>query len=1152
VGGSGEQGGWDVTGTDPGLIVVRSPSLTSLADHLADRLVATPPADPFASVEVVVPSRGVERWLTQRLSTRLGATPVEAGVCANVTFPFLGGLVERILVATLDGAGGDEDPWSPQRLAWPLLALLDDLPAAPAFEPLRLHLTEGGAPALRRRFPLARRIADLFDRYALYRPDMVMAWRRGEDVDGNGAPLAANLAWQPPLWRQLDAELAADSPDRRTTESIRRLRGELVRAGDLPAAVTVFGVLSLPPRHLELLVALSRTVPVTVYTHAPCPGWTAAETEPSPNNPLLVASGGRAREAHTVLAPHLADAVLLPAPKRVGGAVTALGVLQDDIRRDRRRGVGRDLPALEWPAGDDSLQVHACHGALRQLEVLREVLLGLLEDDPTLEPRDIVVLTPDVEAYAPIVPAAFPRRQRDGAGASEDGPPDLPVVVADRTVPDDDTVGSALLAVLGLATARVTASQVLDLLATPPVRASFSLSVGDLGELQRWLLDAGVSWGIDAEHRHELIDLADGAHTWAAALDRWTLGAAMADDGTRLVGDVLPYDDVEGDGVELLGRVTAALEAAFTAIRSLARPRPIAAWRDTLAAVVTSLLDPGPGPSRGAELAAQLGHVRGMLDDLVDAATVGGVSSPVELSLEEIRGIVDGHLVAGAGAAPTGTGAITLTGLVSLRNVPHRVVCLVGMDDGALPRAGAQHGFDLLESPGRPGDPDPRLEERQLFLDAVLSATDHLIITYSGHDPRTNERLQPAVPVSELLDVLQASFTGPIGVVHSQPLQPHSARYFRDPVHREEPLLWAFDPHHLAAARAAVGATGPAPSFLADPLPPAADEVVAGEVIEVDDLIRFLEHPIRFLLQRRLGLSLAEDDRRLPDRDPTELGSLERWQLGQDLLTLRLADVVPERWRTLTMATGTAPVGGLGEVALQGIEEVVDRVVARVDEIGGDRQLRAIEVGVPVTHAVVDGARLVGSVELVGRTVLHVGVSRPKAKHRLAAWIRVLSVLASDPELRPEAVLIGGDASLVSGVRVIGLDPFTGLGARADLASEAAPPGPESLAELARDHLGDLVSLYLRGHQEVFPLLPESAAAYATARAEGADHVTAIAAAHHRAWVGSGVFGGDRDDPYVVQAFGRDTELLALDARHPLGVMADLLWQPLLAAQVRR
>ncbi len=1149
---------------DHRLHVVRSPSIAVLADHLAERLDTDPPADAFARIEVAVPSRGVERWLTQRLSTSLGATSDQAGVCAGVAFPFLGGVVQRTLAATLGEDREAVDPWSPRRLAWPLVELLDDLPGTSAFDPLRSHLTDAGVRTARRRFPLARRIADLFDRYALYRPDMTAAWLDGHDVDGDGDPLPANLGWQPPLWRLLTGMLATDSPDRRTTEAIARLqRGEVARGEDLPEAVTVFGVLAMPPRHLELLSALARVAPVTLYAIAPCPAWSAEVAVPLPHHPLLLASGVVAREAHTVLTPHLARAVHLgvaahaddasgdAAPGQAGNS--ALSVLQADVRGDRRRGPGGQLPALPWSAGDDSVQVHACHGPVRQLEVLREVLLGLLEDDPSLEPRDIVVLTPDIEVYAPIVPAAFPQRQARGGSQDPGAPPDLPVRVADRALAAENAVAQALLTVLELTTARVTASQVLDLLATAPVRARFGLGDSDLEELPRWVLGTGVSWGIDADHRRQLIDLEDGAHTWSAALDRWTLGAAMADDGTRMVGDVLPYDDVEGAGVELLGRVTSATDALFATLRRLAEPRSVGAWRASLAAAVTLLFDPGPGPHRDAELTAQLGQVRAALDDLVaDAVTGDGSSTQVELTLEELRGILGDLLAAGGGAGATATGAVTVTGFEALRNVPHRVVCLVGMDDGALPRAGVEHGFDLLEAPSRPGDPDRRLEDRQLLLDAVLSAVDHLVVTYSGHDPRTNEHLQPAVAISELLDVLQASFTGPVQVVHSQPLQPHSPRYFRAAVDGEEPVLGAFDPHHLAAARAASQASGPVPAFLDAPLPPPPDDLVDPTGIDLDDLIRFLEHPVRFLLQRRLGLTLGEDDRRPPDRDPTELDGLQRWQLGQDLLERGLTATLPEDWRTVTMATGTAPVGGLGQVALEGVEDLVQLLLREVGELGGHRCLRQLELEVPIPGGAPQVARLVGAVEVVGDTVLHIGVSSPKPKHLVAAWVRTVAVLAGEPELTPQALLIGGDAGLKSGVRRITLDPLAGLlplavDGEEDLAPEAA--GMAAVAAMAREHLGALVALYLRGHREVVALVPDTAAAYAAARADGADHDAAVTAAHFKAWAKPGPFGGDRDDAYCVQAFGPDADLGEIDARHPFGAAADQLWGAILAAK---
>ncbi len=1143
-----------------GLRLVRGPSLEALADALADELVVGPPGDdPFAAVEVVVPSRGVERWLAQQLSVRLGAEGGEAGVCAGVAFPFLGGVIARVVAAMVPSEDAADDPWSPQRLVWPLAELLDDLPSDPALAPLRAHLIEAGELLSRRRFPLARRIADLFDRYALYRPDMVAAWRRGEDVDGDQQPLADHLAWQPPLWRLLAEQLGADGPDQRLDRAIGRLRDQqpLDHTTGLPRSLSVFGVLALPPRHLALLDALGTRVPVTMFALAPCPTWSPSTPVPEPRNRLLAASGVFVRDAHTILAEHLGGA-RSPGGEPGGAtgptsAPSVLRTLQADIRSDIRR--GEDAEPSIHPAGDRSVQVHACHGAVRQLEVLRETLLGLLEEDRSLEPRDIVVMTPEIEAYAPIVPAVFASGEDVGDQDGHAGPPDLPVRVADRALTEDNPVAKVLTTVLELSAGRVGASEVLDLLSSGPVRARFDLSAADLETLPAWLHDGGVSWGIDAEHRRELIDLDDGAHTWSSGLDRWTLGAAMADDGTRMVGGVVPYDEVEGAAVGLLGRVTAATDHLFLALRTLRDPRPIAAWQAAFAGTVTALCDPGPGTNRDAALVGHLAEVRAGLEDLVaDARTEGGRSSPVELTLEEVRGLLGERLGARTGRASYGSGSITFTGLVPLRNVPHRVVCLVGMDDGAVPRKTERHGFDLLETPSRPGDPDPRLEDRQLVLDAILAARDHLVVTYTGHDPRTNEVQQPAVPISELLEVIDRSVrfvqdgeAGDAGnapgtpavrrardrVLCTHPLQPHSPRYFRPALPGEGSIPRAFDRRHLAGARARVTARGQAPPFLTARLAPPPNDPAEAGVVELDDLVRFLEHPVRFLLQRRLGLSLGEDDRRLEDRDPLELDGLERWKLGQDLLGRQLVGAVHEHWREVTLATGTVPVGGLGTVALEGIEALVERLVTRVEQLGAGEELvpvdLAIDLGIDPSGAAPEPVRLVGSVALRGDHVVHVGVSAPKAKHQVATWVRLLAASAARGDLRPRARLIGGDKDGPGGVRELELDPS---------------------GTAAAEHLGALVALYLDGHQAALPVLPETARAYTAALRDGRTPEQAVGHAHHRAWVGNRRFGGERDDAYVVQAFGSETELADVVASYPFASAAERIWRPLLDAEV--
>lgn len=1116
------------------LRVVRATGVPPLAEQLAGQLVAAPPADPLATVEVTVPGRGLERWLAQRLAEDLGREGAEAGICANLDFPFLGSVLQRSLRAVLGERDAAADPWQPDQLVWPLLGLLDDLPSDPELAPLRTHLTEGGRPAPARRFPLARRIADLFDRYALYRPELVRAWTRGEWTGPGGRELPGAARWQPLLWRELAHRLPAPDPERRLTAALAALeQGAVARPEDLPDAITVFGIYGLPPRHLDLLVALGGHLPVTLYLLTVCPRWPAHRPAPAADHALLAASARAAADAHTVLASRLGARVPpVEVPGGPGDAATLLGVLQADLLADRQRGQDGRPPRHRLSPDDRSVQVHAAHGPMRQLEALREVLLGLLEDDPTLEPRDLVLLLADVPTYAPLLAAAFP---------------DLPVRIADRSLRQRTGLGQVLLSVLELATGRVTASQLLDLLGSAAVRARFALTEPQLAELPAWLQGTGTRWGLDAGHREDLMGLHDGAHTLQAGLDRLVLGAAMADDG-RLVGEVLPFDDVEGAGLPLVGQLSDAVTSLTACLRALRAPRPIADWVGTLQAVLTVLIDPGADARSTPELTAELAEVRTVLDALV-------VDSAVALTLEELRGLLTTSFEQRAVVSAFGTGAITATSLVPLRNVPHRVVCLVGLDDGVLPRPSLRAGFDLMAVDQRPGDPDPRLEDRQLVLDAIRAAGDHVVITTTGHDPRTNEPRQPSVVVSELLDVLERSVVVPDDhaedavrrrLVTTHPLQRHSPRYFAPAAAGEPALPRAFDRDDLAAAHAASGPRHPAPVFLDGPLPAPPPELIDPEVVDLDELVRGLEHPVRFLLQQRLGLVLGEDDRRIDDRDPVELDALERWRLTQQLLEQRLhgGDDDAAGWRRRTLATGTVPVGGLGAVALDGVEQTVAALVEAAGEVSGEPRIVPVDARVPLpddTPAAAGLRRVRGSVELRGSTLLHVGASKLKAKHRLAAWVRLLAVLASGEPSGAIARLITpgsepGAAPKHLDLGTCGLDP-TSLDEDRDL------------AEAARAELGWLVGCWLRATVEPIALLPETTYAYAVARAKGETDPARALRAVRGTWEGSDRSPGEQRDAYVVQAFGADLTLDELERRHPFTALAERLWSPILTAE---
>ncbi|MEA2444113.1 MAG: exodeoxyribonuclease gamma subunit, partial [Thermoleophilales bacterium] len=822
-------------------------------------LLAAAPSDPFAPELIAVPTRGIERWLTQRMSHGLGATDGRSdGVCANVDFPSPHRLVTGA-VAVAAGIDPDTDPWLPERSVWPLLQVVEDALEEPWLAVLAAHLGASGddgadqASRRARRFATVRHLADLFDRYATHRPELLRAWVAGDDA------VPEPQAWQPELWRRLRDRLDAPSPPERTSAASDRLRAD---AGvvDLPERLSLFGLTRLPATYLEILRALAVQRDVHVFALHPSPSlWDkvgAATTggpaparrrdDPTawlPDNRLMASWGRDARELQLVLA-RGGEAIDHHHPPLSAAPASLLGRIQRDVAADRASagppppGAIDERPVLG--ADDRSVQIHSCHGRARQVEVLRDAILHELSDDPTLEPRDVIVMCPDIETFAPLIKATF------GAGEvsdeddddNEDGvpedvrPPDLRVRLADRALRQTNPVLGVVARVLELASQRVTASQLLDLADREPVRRRFHLDDDDLARIGEWVGDSGIRWGLDAEHRapFKLASVPDG--TWSAGIDRVLVGVTMAEDDERLFGGVLPLDDVDSGAIDLAGRLAELVDRTRDAIDRLAGPQPIEAWAAAIGEAADAL---AAVTERHSWQRSELGRI---LDDVVTDAAAGGAADATELSLAEVRALLDDRLAGRPTRANFRTGHLTVCTLMPMRSVPHRVVCLLGLDDGLFPRKAARDGDDLMLADPHAGDRDARSEDRQLLLDALLAATDRLIVTYTGNDERTNVPLPPAVPVGELLDVIDRTVrTDDATTVRSRvlvrhPLQPFDPRNFARGA-LKQPGAWSFDRVMLDGAQALSGTREPPAPFLTAPLPRETSSVV-----ELDDLVR--------------------------------------------------------------------------------------------------------------------------------------------------------------------------------------------------------------------------------------------------------------------------------------------------------------------------
>ncbi|HEX8157437.1 MAG TPA: exodeoxyribonuclease V subunit gamma [Solirubrobacteraceae bacterium] len=1072
-------------------------------------LLVDPLHDPFAAEVVAVPTRGMERWLTQRMSAYLGAMPGRCdGVCANIAFPSPRRLVGDAVATALD-IQPDADAWLPERAVWPLLEVVEDCLGEPWLHSLSVHVGGGAHPAdavrRSRRLTRVRHLADLFDRYALHRPEMVLAWARGRDTDGVDSSLPGQSSWQAELWRRLRDRIALPSPAERLQSACARLHDDpgLV---ELPKRISLFGLTRLPAGHLRVLRALATSRDVHLFLLHPSPAlWervgqsagaqprivrrSADVTTTLPVNRLLASWGQDAREMQVVLA---------ATEDRVDhhhvvahGAGTLLAHIQADVRANRPS-AGPPLPGEpdKRPTlhpHDRSLQIHSCHGRARQVEIIRDAILHLLKQDPTLEPRDVIVMCPDIEMFAPLIQATFGAGEVDdaeqlGALPAEIRPPDLRVRLADRSLRQTNPVLGVVAELIDLAEQRLTASQVLDLADREPVRRRFLLGDEDLTRLQGWVSQSGIRWGFDAAHRAPFKLDALSSGTWRTGLDRILVGVTMTEDQQQLFAGVLPLDDVESGAIGLAGRFAEFVDRLQESIAALSRAKTIDAWAAAIATAADSLTTTSQRDSW------QRNELQRLLDDVVAEATVAGTVAATRISPPEIRALLGDRLQGRPTRANFRTGHLTICTLVPMRSVPHRVVCLLGLDDGVFPRKALRDGDDLMVEDPHVGDRDPRAEDRQMLLDALLAATDRLIVTYSGNDERTNAPRPPAVPVGELLDVVNATVRTEDGdaqahVVVRHPLQPFAPRNF---VHGAlvGDQIWSFDPVTLAGARALIGTRAEPGTFLAGPLPRVEESLV-----EIEDLVRFCQHPVRAFLRRRLGVSVTDFSDEAQDDLRVELDGLGKWGVGQRLLDARLAGVDARTAVMAEIARGTLPPGVLGQPVIEEVFPIVDLIVSETQAlVDGAAPTGSMDVRLVLC----DGRWLSGTVPGVNRDVVRtVTYSRVAAKHRIASWVRLLALTAAHPKRAFEAQTIGRSAA-GPGVTIAQIRP---LG-----------PDARTRRHTALCHLATLMDLYDRGMREPLALYCATSAAYAQAAAAGVDPLMAS----RRAWTSEWNF--DRED----------------------------------------
>ncbi len=669
--------------------VYRANRVESLLDSLTD-VLCTPLSSPLAPECIVVQSKGMATWLAMQLSGRFG-------VWANPDFPHPRQFIQRVLRATLGEEGDRVQRYSRERLAFVICALLDDCRHDPDFSPLTSYLVDG---PLSKKLQLARQIANLFDQYAVYRPEMILAWEEGENR-AFAHDLAEDL-WQPKLWRLLVAHLGCCSPARLMLQARQALAaGDIPFSHLLPTRVSLFGIDTLPTVYLGIMGELAHILPVHFHLFSPAEGYFAdirsqaealralarvpsgldeADLYLEIGHPLLGSMGGMARDFQEVLE---GSVPYVEAGEYYTGHAapqTMLEVLQNDIQHLDHRSPAGGTAAPQILAGDDdSIRIHACHSRLREVEVLQDQLLALLQDDPALVPRDIVVMLPEVSAYAPLIEAVF--------GLSPEDKRFIPFRIADRSLLSGTPLIDVLFRFLQMAPGRMTVSEVLELLACEPIHSNFGIAPEDMDKIRLWVEKTGIRWGIDELHREALQQPKERQNTWRFGFDRLALGYAVRTDGAFL-GEVLAYEEIEGQAAELAGRFIHFCETLFGQAEKLSVAREMQDWQRILHDLLAALfLDDSPQ-------AWQLQKIRDSLAQINLEAQDAGFSQPIDLSGLVI--LLKEKLSGQATAQGFLEGGLTFCGMLPMRSIPFKVICLLGMNDGEFPRVEHPQSFDLI------------------------------------------------------------------------------------------------------------------------------------------------------------------------------------------------------------------------------------------------------------------------------------------------------------------------------------------------------------------------------------------------------------------------------------------------------------------------
>ncbi|MFT6901127.1 MAG: exodeoxyribonuclease V gamma subunit [Colwellia sp.] len=905
---------------------------------LLDKIQQVSPLPIFSQEMIVVQNAGMQHWLNMSLAQQRG---ISMNIGYALPSQFLWKLVRSM---ASDDNVPEQSPFSREVLSWRIDALIgskividdpnfssatqywlgtatisDDAVISDSINESSAtkeqnDSTEFSEKQTLKRYQLACQLADLYEQYLIFRPQWINDWHQGKASKSFSHQKQAVEVekWQAKLWQLLTQEQSYDPLDliNKAIENIASKKHLL------PPRLSFFGINAMAPMWLSFIEAVSEHLDVHFFHLNPCfdywgdiqsekqainllTKWVKGHDDITVNvgNPLLANLGQQGREFMALLNDYSTVNIEVFDTIVKGDEAEGLSVLhqvQQDILTLTN---SKDAPKNQQ---DNSIVFSSAHSALREVQGLHDWLLHQFNDDKSLTPKDVLVMCPQVEQYAPYVSAVFARGWQDLA----DKIPPLPCSIADRVSKDSEPIVAAFTQLLSLPDSRFQVSQIIGMLRLPAIQNKFSLSLEELDKISAWLEQACVHWGVDRQHKQQVLHSKEvnNAFTWQQGLSRLMRGFAFAD-SPMFVDEQLYLPNVEGNDAILLGKLMLIIEQLQHFSQHLAQEKSASKWQQFLLSLLNSLF----------EVTDE--NAFNVIDQAIGALVeyCQHADYQQKISLGVVRDFLTNHFSQPDPGRQFMVGQITFCSMLPMRSIPFKVIAILGLNDGEFPRQRQPLGFDLMaSSKSELGDRSRRGDDRYLFLEAIISARQSLYLSYQGRNIRNNNEKQPSIVLKELMEYLETGYGWQLhnsdNVSDKNDNDDRSSDIKQLPMqafseHNYLGQLKSFDPHWLKLKSAKKLAQT---DTLLLPVEITPDNET--KIVDINELIRFFQHPAKAFAQRHLQLFFVPQETQLDDTEPFSENFLQSYLLRQQLLALYL---VGSNEQEITSAVNAAGVSGV-------------------------------------------------------------------------------------------------------------------------------------------------------------------------------------------------------------------------------------------------